>query len=54
MRTDRGCGPDVNAATKFTIKGWRQLRYRRFGAGSGHPLLLLQHFTGTLDRRNQP
>ena len=23
--------------------------YRRFGAGPGHPLLFLQHFTGTLD-----
>jgi pimeloyl-ACP methyl ester carboxylesterase len=30
-------------------KGGERYAYRRFGAGTGLPLLLLQHFTGTLD-----
>jgi pimeloyl-ACP methyl ester carboxylesterase len=40
---------NVNAATKFIEKNGVTYAYRRFGAGPGHPLLLLQHFTGTLD-----
>jgi pimeloyl-ACP methyl ester carboxylesterase len=40
---------NVNAATKFIETNGVTYAYRRFGAGSGHPLLLLQHFTGTLD-----
>ena len=40
---------NVNAATKFIEKNGVTYAYRRFGGGSGHPLLLLQHFTGTLD-----
>jgi len=40
---------NVNAATKFIETKGVTYAYRRFGAGSGHPLLLLQHFTGTLD-----
>jgi pimeloyl-ACP methyl ester carboxylesterase len=31
------------------VKGGERYAYRRFGGGSGLPLLLLQHFTGTLD-----
>src|SRR5258707_15785717 len=30
-------------------KGGARYAYRRFGSGHGLPLLLLQHFTGTLD-----
>lgn len=31
------------------VKGGARYAYRRFGKGPGLPLLLLQHFTGTLD-----
>ena len=31
------------------VKGGERYAYRRFGSGPGLPLLLLQHFTGTLD-----
>jgi len=38
------------APTQFLeIKGGERYAYRRFGSGPGRPLLLLQHFTGTLD-----
>ena len=38
------------ARTQFLeVKGGERYAYRRFGSGSGLPLLLLQHFTGTLD-----
>jgi pimeloyl-ACP methyl ester carboxylesterase len=38
------------APTQFLEqKGGERYAYRRFGSGSGLPLLLLQHFTGTLD-----
>ena len=38
------------APTQFLeLKGGERYAYRRFGGGSGLPLLLLQHFTGTLD-----
>ena len=40
---------NVTAATKFLDVGQQRCAYRRFGAGSGLPLLFLQHFTGTLD-----
>src|SRR5580698_7623865 len=40
---------NVTAATKFLQVGEQQYAYRRFGDGSGLPLLFLQHFTGTLD-----
>ncbi len=40
---------NVKAPTQFiTVKGERYA-YRRFGAGSGLPLLYLHHFMGTLD-----
>jgi len=35
--------------TQFLAAGDQRYAYRRFGAGSGRPLLFLQHFTGTLD-----
>jgi hypothetical protein len=39
-----------SASTQFLeVKGGARYAYRRFGSGSGLPLLLLQHFTGTLD-----
>src|SRR6476620_5953491 len=38
------------ARTQFLeVKGGERYAYRRFGSGPGFPLLLLQHFTGTLD-----
>src|SRR5437016_3140846 len=38
------------ARTQFLeAKGGERYAYRRFGSGPGLPLLLLQHFTGTLD-----
>jgi pimeloyl-ACP methyl ester carboxylesterase len=38
------------APTQFLeVKGGARYAYRRFGSGDGLPLLLLQHFTGTLD-----
>jgi pimeloyl-ACP methyl ester carboxylesterase len=40
---------NVTATTKFLDIGEQRYAYRRFGEGSGHPLLFLQHFTGTLD-----
>src|SRR3984957_8532851 len=40
---------NVNAVTKFLQVGEQRYAYRRFGDGSGRPLLFLQHFTGTLD-----
>jgi pimeloyl-ACP methyl ester carboxylesterase len=40
---------NVTAPTQFLDVGSQRYAYRRFGAGSGPPLLLLQHFTGTLD-----
>lgn len=40
----------INAPTQLlSVKGHETYAYRRFGSGSGLPLLLLQHFTGTLD-----
>lgn len=39
----------VSAATQFVQVGEQRYAYRRFGGGSGLPLLFLQHFTGTLD-----
>ena len=38
------------ARTQFLeVKGGERHAYRRFGSGPGLPLVLLQHFTGTLD-----
>jgi pimeloyl-ACP methyl ester carboxylesterase len=39
-----------SAPTQFLeASGGARYAYRRFGSGAGLPLLLLQHFTGTLD-----
>src|SRR5450631_2952016 len=35
--------------TRFLQASGETYTYRRFGSGSGLPLLFLQHFTGTLD-----
>jgi pimeloyl-ACP methyl ester carboxylesterase len=40
---------NVTAATRFLEVGQQRYAYRRFGDGPAHPLLCLQHFTGTLD-----
>ena len=39
----------ITAPTLFANTNLQTYAYRRFGAGPGLPLLLLQHFTGTLD-----
>jgi pimeloyl-ACP methyl ester carboxylesterase len=40
---------NVTAPTQFLQVNNETYAYRRFGNGSGLPLLFLQHFTGTLD-----
>ncbi len=40
---------NITAQTQFLQVGDERYAYRRFGKGSGRPLLFLQHFTGTLD-----
>jgi pimeloyl-ACP methyl ester carboxylesterase len=40
---------NITAPTQFVETKSETYAYRRFGSGSGLPLLLLQHFTGTLD-----
>jgi pimeloyl-ACP methyl ester carboxylesterase len=40
---------NVSAVTKSVDVGEQRYAYRSFGAGTGLPLLFLQHFTGTLD-----
>src|SRR5438874_6983568 len=40
---------NVTARTQFLETNTERYAYRRFGNGSGLPLLFLQHFTGTLD-----
>src|SRR5215475_511861 len=40
---------NVTAKTQFLQAGSETYAYRRFGSGAPRPLLLLQHFTGTLD-----
>jgi pimeloyl-ACP methyl ester carboxylesterase len=42
-------GSQITAPTQFLRAGRETYAYRRFGVGPGHPLLFLQHFTGTLD-----
>jgi pimeloyl-ACP methyl ester carboxylesterase len=39
----------VTAPTQFIETSLETYAYRRFGGGSAPPLVLLQHFTGTLD-----
>jgi pimeloyl-ACP methyl ester carboxylesterase len=49
----RAAAPDeassLTAPTKFIKTRLETYAYRRFGGGAAPPLLLLQHFTGTLD-----
>src|ERR1700692_1841320 len=40
---------NTTATTQFIQRKLEKYAYRRFGKGQGLPLLLLQHFTGTLD-----
>lgn len=40
---------NITAPTQFIDTSLEKYAYRRFGSGSGVPLLCLQHFTGTLD-----
>ena len=40
---------NTTAPTRFLQVNGHSYAYRRFGNGSGLPLLFLQHFTGTLD-----
>jgi pimeloyl-ACP methyl ester carboxylesterase len=40
---------NITAPTRFVEVPNQRYAYRRFGNGSGPPLLCLQHFTGTLD-----
>jgi pimeloyl-ACP methyl ester carboxylesterase len=40
---------NTTAPTEFVQANGHSYAYRRFGGGSGLPLLFLQHFTGTLD-----
>jgi len=40
---------NITAPTQFIDANNERYAYRRFGKVSGYPLLLLQHFTGTLD-----
>lgn len=40
---------NTNVPTQFLEASGETYAYRRFGGGPGHPLLFLQHFTGTLD-----
>jgi len=42
-------GSNTTAPTQFLEANGLRYAYRRFGNGSGLPLLCLQHFTGTLD-----
>lgn len=46
---DNGKASNLDAPTQFLQLRQQTYAYRRFGAGSGRPLLFLQHFTGTLD-----
>jgi pimeloyl-ACP methyl ester carboxylesterase len=39
----------ITTPTQFIQTTAERYAYRRFGSGTGLPLLLLQHFTGTLD-----
>ena len=40
---------NITAPTKFIDTKLEKYAYRRFGKGTGLPLICLQHFTGTLD-----
>ena len=44
-----GTPSNITAKTQFLRAGNETYAFRRFGGGAQRPLLLLQHFTGTLD-----
>jgi pimeloyl-ACP methyl ester carboxylesterase len=44
-----GDASNTTAPTQFIKTGLESYAYRRFGRGAAPPLVLLQHFTGTLD-----
>jgi pimeloyl-ACP methyl ester carboxylesterase len=44
-----GTPSNITAPTQFIETGLETYAYRRFGRGEAPPLVLLQHFTGTLD-----
>ena len=46
---NKSAASNITAPTQFLEAGKERYAYRRFGAGSGLPLLCLQHFTGTID-----
>ena len=48
MASTKGAGNSTAPTQFLEVKG-HSYAYRRFGKGPGLPLLLLQHFTGTLD-----
>src|SRR5579859_823502 len=47
--SDVNVASNISARTQFLETKKQRYAYRRFGAGTGLPLLCLQHFTGTLD-----
>src|ERR1700694_1574733 len=49
MPTIDRAASNMTAPTQFLAVGNEKYAYRRFGGGPAVPLLLLQHFTGTLD-----
>jgi len=48
MSTEQNAS-NTTAPTQFLQASNEKYAFRRFGSGRGLPLLLLQHFTGTLD-----
>ena len=52
MQTEKRIMPadsHLTAPTRFTQAGGIRYAYRRFGAGTGTPLVFLQHFRGGMD-----
>jgi len=49
MSTPRKSVSSTTPTQFLEVNGGERYAYRRFGSGRGLPLLLLQHFTGTLD-----
>ena len=47
--SDANSASNITTPTRFVKAGNETYAYRRFGSGTGLPLLCLQHFTGTLD-----
>jgi len=49
MTTSLSIPSNITAPTRFLHVANETYAYRRFGGGGTHPLVFLQHFTGTLD-----